>query len=74
MQPISALKMVTWKSDAASPFKTLQECVGQDENRVVRMSTHHVKKPGLVRQTKTPESPRVQRSSTSTLGVTRANI
>jgi hypothetical protein len=46
-QPISALKMVTWKSDVASPFKTPQECVGQDGNRVVRMSTQSVKNPGI---------------------------
>jgi hypothetical protein len=46
-QPISALKTVTWKSDVASPFKTPKECVGQDGNRVVRMSTHRVKNPGI---------------------------
>ncbi len=73
-QPISALKTVTWKSDGAPPFKTPQECVGQDGSRVVHMSMHRVKKPGLVRQTKTPESPRVQRSSTSTLRVARVNM
>ncbi len=85
-QPISALKTVTWKSDAASPFKTPQECVGQDGNRMVRMSTHrvkkhhknpgigthHLKKPGMVRQM--PESPYVQRSSTGTRRVARANL
>ena len=32
-QPISALKMVTWKSYVTSPFKTPQECVGQNGNR-----------------------------------------
>jgi hypothetical protein len=83
-QPISALKTVTWKSDVASPLKTPQECVGQDGNRVVRMSTHRVKnpgigthllkKPGRVRQTKMPESPYVQRSSTGTTRVARANL
>ena len=86
-QPISALKTVTWKSDVASPFKTPQECVGQDGNRMVRMSTHHVKKPGMVRmgthhlkkpgmvrQTKMPESLYVQRSSTGTTRVARANL
>ena len=85
-QPISALKTVTWKSDVASPFKTPQECVGQDGTRMVRMSTHHVKKPGMVRmgthhlkkpgmvrQTKMPESTYVQRSSTGTR-VARANL
>ena len=46
-QPISALKTVTWKSNVASPFKTPQECVGQDGNRVVRKSTHRVKNPGI---------------------------
>ena len=59
-QPISALKTVTWKSDVASPFKTPQECVGQDGNRMVRMGTHHVKKPGMVRQTKMPKTPYVK--------------
>ena len=73
-QPISALKMVTWKSYVASPFKTPQECVGQNGNRMVCMSVHRVKTRGLVRQTKTPESPRVLRSSASTLGVARANM
>jgi hypothetical protein len=66
-QPISALKTVTWKSDVASPFKTPQECVGQDGSRMVRMSMHCVKKQVDVRQlvkkqvdvrrTKEPESP-----------------
>jgi hypothetical protein len=56
-QPISALKTMTWKSDVASPFKTPQECVRRNGNRV--------KKPALVRQTKTSESPCIQRSSTS---------
>ena len=32
---IYAPKSVTWKSHLASPFKTPQECVGQDRNRVV---------------------------------------
>ena len=84
-QPISALRMVTWKSDVASPFKTSQECVGQDGNHMVRTSSHcvknpgigvrtstHYKKPGMVRQM--PESPYVQRSSTSTTRVARANL
>ena len=45
-QPISALKKVTWKSDVASPLKTLQECVGQDGSRMVCMSTNPVKRLG----------------------------
>ena len=49
-QPISALRTVTWKSDVVSPFKTPQECVGQDGSCMVRMSTHHVKKQVDVRQ------------------------
>jgi hypothetical protein len=32
---ICAPKSVTWKSNLASPFKTPQECVGQDRNRLV---------------------------------------
>ena len=77
---------MTWKSDATSPFKTPHECVGQDGNRMVHMSmhrvkkhhknpgigTHHLKKPGMVRQM--PESPYVQRSSTGTMRVARANL
>ncbi len=59
-QPISALRTVTWKSDVASAFKTTQECVGQDGSRMVHLSTHHVKKLGMVRQTKMAESPYVQ--------------
>jgi hypothetical protein len=31
-QPISAPKMVTWKSIVATAFKTPQECVGQNRN------------------------------------------
>jgi hypothetical protein len=31
-QPISACKMVTWKSIVATAFKTPQECVGQNRN------------------------------------------
>ena len=73
-QPISALRMVTWKSDVASPFKTSQECVGQGGSHMVRMSTHRVKKLGMVRQTKMPESPYVQCSSTGTKRVARANV
>ena len=73
-QPISALRMVTWKSDVASPFKTPQECVGEDGSCMVRMSTHHVKKLGMVRQTKMAESPYVQHSSTGTKRVARANV
>ena len=73
-QPIYALRKVTWKSDVASPFKTPHECVGQDGSWMVRMSTHRVKKPGMVRQTKTPESPYVQHSSTGTLRVATANM
>jgi hypothetical protein len=84
-QPISALRTVTWKSDVTSPLNTpqAQECVGQDGNRMVRMGTHHekkpgigthhVKKPGMVRHTKMPESPYVQRSSTGTTRVARVN-
>ena len=30
--PISAAKMVTWKSDVRTTFKTPQECVGQNGN------------------------------------------
>ena len=41
---------------------------------MVHMSTHRGKKPGMVRQTKTPESPYVQRSSTGTLRVARGNV
>jgi hypothetical protein len=62
------------------------ESVGQDGNHMVRMSmhrvkkhhknpgigTHHLKKPGIVRQM--PESPYVQRSSTGTMRVARANL
>ncbi len=73
-QPISALGTLTWKSDVISPFKTPQECVGQDGSRMVHMSTHCVKKLGMVRQTKMPESPSVQRSSTGTTRVARANV
>ena len=74
-QPISALrKTVTWKSDIASSFKTPQECVGQDGSRMVGLSTHRVKKLGIVRQTRMPKSPYVQRSSTGTTRVVaRAN-
>ena len=84
-QPISALKTVTWKSNVASPFKTPQECVGQDGNHMVHTSSHcvknqgigvrtsmHHKKPGMVRQM--PESPYVERSSTSTTRAARANL
>ena len=63
-QPISALKMVTWKSDVASSFKTPQECVGQD---------NHAKKEVDVRQTKMPEFPYVQHSRAGTARVARAN-
>ena len=88
-QPISALKTVTWKSDAASPFKTPHECVGQDGNCMVHMSTHrvkkhhknpgigthHLKKPGMVRQMpESPESPYVQRRSTGTTRVASTNL
>ncbi len=48
--------------------------VGQDGSCMVRMSMHRVKKPGMVRQTKTPESLYVQRSSTGNLRVARANM
>ena len=61
------------------------ESVGQDGNHMVRTSSHcvknpgigvrtstHHKKPGMVRQM--PESPYVQRSSTSTTRVARANL
>ncbi len=72
--------------------------VGQDGNRVVRMSTHlvknlgigvrmsthlknpgigthHLKKPGMVRQMpESPDSPYVQRSSTGTTRVARTNL
>jgi hypothetical protein len=72
-QPISALRMVTWKSDVASSFKTPQECVGQDGSRMVRMSTHRAKKGVDVRQTKMPESPYVQHSRAGTARVARAN-
>jgi hypothetical protein len=41
-QPISAGKMVTWKSDIAAPFRAPQECVGK--NRIL------VKKPRTDRQ------------------------
>ena len=41
-QPISAGKMVTWKSEVAAPFRAPQECVGQ--NRIL------VKKPRTDRQ------------------------
>ena len=84
-QPISALKTVTWKSNAASPFKIPQECVGQDGNHMVQTSSHCVKnlgigvhtsthheKPGMVRQMH--ESLYVQCSSTSTTRVARANL
>ena len=37
------------------------------------IGTHHLKKPGMVRQTKMPESTYVQRSSTGTR-VARANL
>jgi hypothetical protein len=40
---------------------------------MVRMGTHYVKKPGMVRHTKMPESPYVQRSSTGTTRVARVN-
>ena len=73
-QPISALGTVTWKSDVVSAFKTPQECVGQVGSRMVRMSMHRVKKLGMVRQTKMPESPYVQRISTGTTRVARANV
>jgi hypothetical protein len=73
-QPTSALRTVTWKSDIASSFKTPQECVGQDGSRMVGLSTHRVKKLGIVRQTRMPKSPYVQRSSTGTTRVVaRAN-
>ena len=39
----------------------------------MRLSTHRVKKLGIVKQTKMAESPYVQRSSTGTTRVARAN-
>ena len=58
--------------------------VGQDVSRMVRMSTHHVKKQVDVRQrvkeqidvrqTKMPEFPYVQHSSAATARVARANM
>ena len=33
MQPIRVAKTVSWKEDVASPYKTPQECVGQNGNR-----------------------------------------
>jgi hypothetical protein len=41
---------------------------------MVRLSTHRVKKLGMVIQTKMSESPYVQRSSTGTTRVARANV
>ena len=73
-QPISALRTVTWKSDVASAFKTTQECVGQDGSHMVHLSTHRVKKLGMVRLIKMAESPYVQRISTGTMRVARANV
>ena len=72
-QPISDLRTVTWKSDVASPFKTPQECVGQDGSHMVCMSMHRAKKEVDVRQTKMPESPYVQHSRAVTARVARAN-
>jgi hypothetical protein len=33
LQPISAPRMVKWKSNVATAFKTPQECGGQNRNR-----------------------------------------
>ena len=41
---------------------------------MVRMSTHRVKKLGMVRQTKMPESPFVKHSSAGTKRLARANV
>ena len=41
---------------------------------MVHLSTHRVKKLGMVKQTKMAESPYVQRSSTGTTRVARANV
>ena len=41
---------------------------------MVRLSTHCVKKLGMVRQTKMAGSPCVQRISTGTMRVARANV
>ncbi len=71
--PISALRTVTWKSDVSSPFKTLQECVGQDGSRMVRTSSHRERKGVDERQTKMSKSPYVQHSRTGTARVARAN-
>jgi hypothetical protein len=35
--PITASKMVTWKSVVATPFKTLQECVGRVSSNKLRL-------------------------------------
>jgi hypothetical protein len=60
-QPMTATKMVTWKSVVATPFKAPQECVGH--NKVSN------KKPGLDRCLGGTRHPR--RHMTNRLGVAR---
>ncbi len=50
---IYAPKSVTWRSDIASPFKTPQECVGQDRDQVVPRVTRGEVGVGVARRNMT---------------------